>query len=50
MVSAIVVAGVASAPPRSVRTPRPTSTPQRKITTDTTVAAMNRNTSCFPFS
>ena len=32
------------------RTPRPTSTPQRKITTDTTVAAMNRKNSCFPFS
>jgi hypothetical protein len=25
-------------------------TPQRKITTETTVAAMNRNTSCFPFN
>jgi len=35
---------------RSARTPRPTRTPQRKITTDTTVAAMNRNTNCFPFS
>ena len=35
---------------RSTRTPRPTRTPHRKITTETTVAAMNRNTSCFPFS
>src|SRR5262249_6146847 len=35
---------------RSARTPRPTRTPHRKITTDTTVAAMNRNTSCFPFN
>ena len=32
------------------RTPRPTSTPHRKITTETTVAAMNRKTSCFPLS
>jgi hypothetical protein len=32
------------------RTPRPTITPQRKMTTDTTVAAMNMKTSCFPFS
>ena len=31
-------------------TPRPTITPHRKMTTDTTVAAMNRKTSCFPFS
>ena len=36
--------------PRSARTPRPTSTPHRKITTDTTVAAMNKNTNCLPFS
>ena len=36
--------------PRSALTPRPTRTPHRKITTDTTVAAMKRNTSCFPFS
>jgi len=36
--------------PRSLRTPRPTSTPHRKMTTDTTVAAMNTNTSCLPFS
>src|SRR5689334_23081589 len=35
---------------RSARTPRPTRTPHRKITTETTVAAMNRNTSCLPFS
>ena len=31
-------------------TPRPTSTPHKKMTTDKTVAAMNRNTSCLPFS
>src|SRR6202011_4368942 len=37
-------------PPRSARTPRPTRTPHKKITTDTTVAAMKRNTSCLPFS
>src|SRR5262245_18980363 len=35
---------------RSARTPRPTRTPHRKITTDTTVAAMKRNTNCLPFS
>ena len=35
---------------RSALTPRPTSTPHRKMTTDTTVAAMNRNTNCLPFS
>ena len=34
----------------STRTFRPTSTPHRKITTDTTVAAMKRNTNCLPFS
>ena len=32
------------------RTPRPTSTPNRKITTNTTVTAMNRKISCLPFS
>jgi hypothetical protein len=31
-------------------TPRPTITPHKKITTETTVAAMKRNTSCLPFS
>ena len=31
-------------------TPRPTSTPQRKITTDTSVVAIPRKTSCLPFS
>ena len=35
---------------RSVRTPRPTWTPHRKITTATIVVAMNRKTSCFPLS
>jgi iron(III) transport system permease protein len=44
------VGSAASTSPRSARTPRPTITPQRKMTTDTTVAAMNRKTSCFPFS
>jgi hypothetical protein len=34
----------------SARTPRPTRTPQRKITTDTTTTAMKRKKSCFPFS
>jgi hypothetical protein len=32
------------------RTPRPTETPRRKITTATTTADMNTNTSCFPLS
>jgi len=31
-------------------TPRPTSTPHRKITTDTSVVAIPRKTSCLPFS
>jgi hypothetical protein len=35
---------------RCARTPRPTMTPHRKITTATTVEAMKRKTSCFPFS
>jgi len=35
---------------RSRWTPRPTSTPHRKITTDNKVAAMNTKTSCLPFS
>ena len=50
-VSAFEAVGVPSGiAPRSALTPRPTRTPHRKITTDTTVAAMNRNTSCLPFS
>ena len=32
------------------RTPRPTMTPHKKITTATTVEAMKRKTSCLPFS
>jgi len=40
----------AGAAARSALTPRPTRTPHRKMTTDTTVAAMNRNTSCLPLS
>src|SRR5262249_32942944 len=48
--TAATAAASADDPARSVLTPRPTSTPQRKMTTDTTVAAMNRNTSCLPFS
>ena len=30
--------------------PRPTKTPDRKATANTTVATMNRKTSCLPFS
>ena len=35
---------------RWARTPRPTITPHKKITTATTVEAMKRKTSCLPFS
>jgi hypothetical protein len=47
---AAAIAGVEPALTASLRTPRPTSTPHRKMTTDTTVVAMKRNTSCFPLS
>ena len=46
----LVSAASVGSPARSSRTPRPTSTPHRKMTTDTAVVTMNRNTSCFPLS
>src|SRR5262249_6541534 len=48
--ASVAVLAATSTAARSARTPRPTSTPHRKITTETTVAAMNRKTNCFPFS
>jgi hypothetical protein len=50
VVTGVDVPASASNGARSARTPRPTNTPLKKMTTDTTVATMNRNTSCFPFS
>src|SRR5262249_34048968 len=44
------VAEAASAMVSTGLTPRPTSTPHRKMTIETTVVAMHKKTSCFPLS
>jgi hypothetical protein len=45
-----VSAEAASATVSTGRTPRPTRTPHRKMTIDTTVVAMHKKTSCLPLS
>ena len=47
--AALAITGASTSALRAC-TPRPTSTPHRKITTDTTVTAMNRKTSCLPLN
>ena len=42
--------GLSATSPRCAFTPRPTSTPKRKITADATVTTMNRKTICFPLN